>query len=468
MAQFKPSVDGVVEMYSTILKSVGMTIDEDGRVSMDLGEGNVYPSTVGDKRLTLPTGELLRSGDFAGLVAFHPMAENIYRGESQVLKKFRDLVNFRLTTIISCLMTELMEIAVNKDYHHKLSPKQAAFMKGMGDVDSRTLDALTKVLNSISHKGEHRLVSIYLKRGGVLNDAKYSRLAVVSFPITEDFDNEEHRIFNHKLRVKDYKAIKALFNYIVPNGWSIQTYSYGSNSMAAPYFHALSKGFIKVANVLNEITKLFKKHLDNPAALLVDTSWEESLEDLSIYRDIIPSLEGNDGEASVSDKEQAKLEAAAATSSKSIFSGGDVVGTGGKLEHKARKSAMSHLAETLEEVSEKKQQTSFETHQIKVESAPKKSSEGLSWSEIMAKRQAAMMPAVSGFQNQFNQPVQPVMPPPGFAGTTFTPQDVMAYNMANAGPGRFGMSPMPYNPMPWNTQPAAMPWNTQPLFKTGI
>ena len=467
MAVFKPTVDGLVDLYTEVIKSLGMEVDAEGLVSMDLGDGNKIPSNIGNKRMVIPTQELLRNGDFSGVVAFHPMAESVSRGESEVLKKYKNLINFRLTTIISCLLTELMEIAVNKDYHSKLTPTQSGLIQKIADVDAKTLESLIKILNKVSHTGENRLVSIYLKRGGTLNEAKYSRLAVANFPIADEFDNEDQKIFGVKLRVKDHKAIVSLFNYILPDAADMNTYSHGSNSMAAPYFHALSKSFIKVATQLNKVTKLFKKHLDSPNSLNVNVDWEESMEDLSIYRDVIPTLDGNVGETSVVDKEKSNMNSRTVIPGKSLFSSEANNSSPAKLEHSARKTAMAHLAESL---GDNGKGSGGQAEHKSSNTRNDKSESGLSWAEINAKRTAMQsMVTGQGFINPAMTP--PATPPPGWAGTTFTPQDIYSYQQNQfAAPGRFGQPeprPNQFMPQPWN-QPVPpqhnmntpIPWNT--------
>lgn len=292
------------QLYKSILSSLQMQADENGMITLQVG-GEKFPATCNDKRLVLPTQEVLRTADWNKVIAFHPLSENILRGESAVLKKLRGLVVFRVCEVITCLMTELTEIAADKDNHKKLSPTQSEFLSLMPKADAKTVKAFDKIFSVASQEGDHRVCSIYLKRGGHWKGNKYSRLAVTSFPITEDFDSDESEIFGQKLRKADKDAFKALFLYLLPNADStdLEEYSHGSNSMTAPYFHALMKAYIRMAKQLNKITYKFRKHLDNPDELLIDVEWEEALEDLSIYKDLIPSLSGNEGEPTSKDGE---------------------------------------------------------------------------------------------------------------------------------------------------------------------
>lgn len=285
----------IIQLYRSILESLGLQVDEAGMVSMLLDD-EPYPCTVGDKRLVLPTQKLLRSGDWAGKIAFHPISENVLRGESPVLKKLRVLINHRLTEVISVLLTELMEIAANTAYHDKLTPTQSEFLSYVKDADAKTVKSLNNVLKSISTTGDKRLVSIYLKRGGKWKGEKYSRVAVASFPIMDEFETPDQSIFGVKLeRKRDKKTIESLFKFLIPDANDLEEYSYGTNSLTAPYFHALCHSYLKVARQLNKITRRFRRHLDNPEALMISTDWESAIDNVSEYRDLIPTLEGNDG-----------------------------------------------------------------------------------------------------------------------------------------------------------------------------
>lgn len=282
------------QLYKEILLSLGLQINEDNLVSMVV-EGTELPCMCQEKRLALPTTDVLRAADWGNVMAFHPLSENALRGESPVLKTLRKLINYRLTAIISVLATELLEIAVNSDYHSKLSPTQSEFLDNLSAVDGKTVKALNGVLTALD-TGDAKIVSIYLKRGGSLKGDKHTRLAVTAFPLVEELDEDTAEVFGVKMRKKDVKALRALFDYILPNAEKLETYSHGSNSLMAPYFDALIHAYINVAKQLNKVTRRFKKHLGNPAAIMVDLGWEEHVEDLSKFRDMIPVLEGNDGE----------------------------------------------------------------------------------------------------------------------------------------------------------------------------
>lgn len=293
-------MEKLLGVYESFLSSLNLDVDQQGLISMKLGDERI-PAECDDRRLILPTRDNLRHGLPEGTIAFHPLSESISRGQSKVLKKTRMLVNLRLSTVLSVLLTELMDIAADPSRHEKVAPSHKKFLKLVPDVDAKTVKALTSVLDATSPTGTNRLVNVYLKRGGELRGQHYKRTARVSFPITEQFENEEPVIFGVKMRKKDKRAIEQLFYWIVPGADDITEYSRGSNAAVAPYFDALLEAYREVAWHLNKVTKKFKKHLDDADELYINLDWVDDVEDLEQYRSVIPVLEGNDGETDITD-----------------------------------------------------------------------------------------------------------------------------------------------------------------------
>ncbi|MNP98184.1 hypothetical protein D3C85_107970 [compost metagenome] len=286
----------IIELYQSILKSVNFVVGDDHLVSYVIGSNKV-PVQVSAKRLVLPVHDVLANPDWANTIAFHPLSEAIIRGESPVFRKLKIACLSRLTTVATCLVTELMGIAVDHDYHKKLSPTQNEFLDLIPNVKEETLTKLEKLLDVVSIDGDHRFVNMYIKRGGEYKGKKFQRVCVVDFPLIQELKSEGTYACGVNLNsLKNKKAITALFNYVLPDAEG-ETYSFGSNSLAAPNLHALLTSYAKIAGKLNKVTNLFKKHLDNPADLHIELGFEKHIADLAQYRDLIPSLSGNEGDS---------------------------------------------------------------------------------------------------------------------------------------------------------------------------
>lgn len=288
-------MESLLALYKSILHSLDLKEDAEGRLSMMLGD-DPYPCTVDNKRLVLPTREVLRNPDWNANIAFHPLSENIAREQSPVLKKMRHLVNMRLTTSIAIQLVELMSIAADTNSHKTLSPKQSAMLTVVPDVDEKTVEVLRKVIETIDPVGKNRLVNVYLARGGTVKGRKWSRLASVVFPIVKEFDGEENVIYGVKMRKKDKIAIIALLNWLIPGIDTEDTYSVGSSSMIAPYFDSLMGAFITVSDRLNTVAKMFKASYTDYDSAYIKLSWAKEFSDLEKFKEMIPSLDGNDGD----------------------------------------------------------------------------------------------------------------------------------------------------------------------------
>lgn len=404
----------LVQLYKAILESLGLQVSDNGNLHMVLGDTKVPCTISGEKQLVLPFNELLKQGLGANQIGFHPLAESVVRGESPVLKKLRVLVNFRLTSVLSSLMDQLMAIAVNSDYHSKLSPTQAEFLSKLPDADEKTYKALDKVLDSISTTGSNKFISVYLKRGGKLKNESFKRVAIAGFPINDDFDSDQHQIFEVKMRVKDKASIKALFEYILPNTHQLEEYSAGSNSHTAPYFDALMQAYVKIAKRLNVIVHKYRKHLANAEELKIDVDWADELADLSKFRDLIPVLEGNAGEP-IGDES-----AETAPVKNEVVKGGfNPVGMAAQaLSHNtAPVAAPAPQQAPVQQPAPIQQQAPTAPQPI---GATGQKSGGLDWNDIV-NRNARMQPPQQPIQQPFNNgwntaPVAPQVAPGGYAG----------------------------------------------------
>lgn len=287
----------LIRLYESVLSAAGLVANKEGLISMDL-DGIHTPCTVGKepaKRLVLPTPEVLANPSWQTTIAFHPMSESLLRGESEVLRKLKALLMVRVLGVTTELATQLMAIAVNVDAQKKLSPDQHEYLSQVGAVSENTFKDLSKIIESLGID-RNQLCHMYLKRAGQWKGKGYSRVAVTTFPLIEQLGSVGKEVFGFSLHSqKNKKAIKALFDYILPNAEDVDKYSFGTNSDVAPYFHAMMSSFAKIAKQLNNITRKFKKHLDDADKLLINVDFDKELGDLGKFRDLVPSLSGNEG-----------------------------------------------------------------------------------------------------------------------------------------------------------------------------
>lgn len=308
----------LLELYKAIVKSLNFTVSQEGHLTY-VFEGEEYPALIDGKRLTLPTPEILRNGNWDNLVAFHPLSENPLRGESPVLKKLKDVINHRLSAVISDLLFQLADLGNDTSRHRSLNPKAAGVLSTMSNIDDKFVDNLRKILSKQANQGPNRLISLYLKRGGTYKGQKYARVAVVAFPILEQIAEESDTIFGVPVRKKDRQILDAMFKYILPDADVIETYNAPSRSMTTPYLDALLHAFANVATALNSVIHQQRKQLSNEDELRTDLSWLEHVKDLSVYEGLIPALPGNEGEGGVDTPAPAAVAAQAPSKQQETF-----------------------------------------------------------------------------------------------------------------------------------------------------
>lgn len=289
-----------------VLSAIGI-IDETGKghLSRVMGENRYSPFMIGEKRVVLPTSEHLRSDD-NGVLVYHPLSENITRGESDMIKSMRDQIMFKLTVIAVQLISELGRVAATDSEHARLDAASSKYLKAVSGMDARSYEFLKKVILRIGPEPEKRLVSISLRKGnkdGILRAAKFK------FPVLDQLLTDEHELLGIKYPSKKARQnLIALFEIVLGDADTRASYDYGSKNMAAPYFHALMMGFSAVATHLNDVIKKHKKLLGKAVDeegketgrwlsedLHIDLSWLEAMDDLAEMRRIVPPQEGNEG-----------------------------------------------------------------------------------------------------------------------------------------------------------------------------
>jgi len=283
------------EFNARVLTSLGI-VDETGQGHLSRITGSTSsPFTVNGKRVVLPTSEQLREGG-KDTIVYHPLSENITRGESDMIKALRDTIMYQLTVRSAALVTELGRIAATPSEHKRLDPASSKYLKQLSEMDDRTFEFLQKVVLRIGPEPEKRMVSISLRKGqkgdGVL------RLVKFKFPVLETMGTDTPDLLGVKYPSKKAKAtVKTLFEIVLGDDAVREGYDFGSKNMAAPYFHALMNGYYNVATHLNDVIKQHKKLLGKELVdeLLFDLTWYEGMDDLADMRKKVPPQEGNEG-----------------------------------------------------------------------------------------------------------------------------------------------------------------------------
>ncbi len=284
----------IIQFYKDILSVAGLDVDKDGLTS-----AGDLPFLVKGKRLALPTETNLRANK-DNVVIFHPLSENVLRGESDVMGKFRSALNIRLNYLFGCLAQELMALGTSVALHKELNPDQQQLLTALKDANEKTLTVLQSILKKMTFDNTSRnFINIYNKKGGVVNGKKYNRACIVSFPFYEELNSDSKTVFDITISKKDRNTIISLVEFMFTSIGQPEYYSHGSYDSIAPTLDALMGSVKKLINDVNMIVSDYGKFFTDVKDYEINSDWVESFEDLSIYNaDIrmIPMQAGNEGD----------------------------------------------------------------------------------------------------------------------------------------------------------------------------
>lgn len=298
----------LLDLYKSLLKVAKRVVHEDGTISQTFG-GKTEPSLIKGKREVLPTREHLSNPDWENRVVFHPLSENILRGESAVLEDYRQALNVRINWTFGLLGYQLLMIAASEDEHKKLSPDQTVYLSQMKNANEGTLKTFLNLMKAMPmDQNQKTFVSIYLKRGGTIAGKRYARVGVVSFPLYNELTKMAGlELWGVKFKnKKDIETIKKLLEYMIPGIETPESHNRGSDSGVAPYLDALMKAVMSVASPLNDLIEIFHNVLavnspeddSHPDQLRFEDAWVETFDNLDVMVPeirAIPMQAGNEG-----------------------------------------------------------------------------------------------------------------------------------------------------------------------------
>lgn len=295
----------LIKFYKDILTLASLKADKDGYISGSIGNSDkTSPVTIKGKRLVLPTKNQLSISGWEDRIVFHPLYENVLKGESEVIEKFRNLICMRFNLSIGVLCMSLLTLAASNARHKELKPEQSEFLTKVKMIDDKSVETFQKILETLDpSKAKNNFVSIFLKRSGSVAGKTFFRVGVINFPIYTALLDESMQINGVTIRKKDKEVYKNLLEYIFKDIATNGAYNAGSDSDISPYVDALLRASIKIIAPLNDVINLFKEILPEIDDLEYLCDWVNTLDNLkSMEMEIksIPMQAGNEGQALIS------------------------------------------------------------------------------------------------------------------------------------------------------------------------
>lgn len=291
----------LIDIYKALCATAHIVVNSDATLSLQTkgrdGVIKLLPLAPKGQRMVLPTKAQQNKVGWEDRVAFHPMSENIGRGESEVLERYRMLLTERLNVVTSAVITRLLQIALSPDDQKKLNPEQSEYLSLVKKVSPLTLERFEEIQRKMpAGKHTQQFVSLFLKRKATLRGESFFRAGIVNFPFYALLESGEESPHGVKLSKKDVEVLSNLLNYIFPHLGEENYYSRGSSSRVAPSLDAVMAAALAVIAALNDVTDLFEDYM--PSDIHIPTEWAEefeSIEALAPYVREIPMLAGNEG-----------------------------------------------------------------------------------------------------------------------------------------------------------------------------
>lgn len=287
--------------YQAILHSGNITV-EDGTLFSPTDHDVAPVVDSAGNTIVLPTAQVLANTDWETHTAFHPLCEDISRGQSEIIKVLSNILTAETNIRLGGLIMGLMTINAADDTGGVRPPVQQELFKVLAGADKKfynyvlgagkALGVLTAVDADDVNK---QLVRFRLRRRTEVDGVEYRRYCTVSFPMIPASDKA--KVFGVVGRDKDVQMWAKFVTYVLGTDKAEEAYSYGTQRTVAPNLGVLLGAYSRISERINFLVDAFKSSLPELADLRVDLSFNapEYLESLREMAESIPPLRGNTG-----------------------------------------------------------------------------------------------------------------------------------------------------------------------------
>lgn len=280
----------LVEFYKKVISSLKLELEDD----FIMTSTNTGPEQVlaGGKPMVLPTKEHLASllgydeDDKLTIfkIPFNPLAEDAVKGDAMSVIRSKTSVELRISQAIGFATLLLLEVASNTELQKKTNIEINEFLSSLSAaqrpnitqlVDEKLINKFIAIIQNAA-KISNGLISIYLKKQGIKNGAKFTRLASLTVTLYDELvkvcNKETTKVYNVDLRPKDAIILKLALEFLLP-GIEEGVISFGTNDKESPAFIALFTLYLTVMEKpLRILTQLKNVNEDFYDAGYVDIS----------------------------------------------------------------------------------------------------------------------------------------------------------------------------------------------------
>lgn len=214
MSNQNSNQDDMLEFYRAVLLSVNVKPNEHDALDHYTTWGSEpRPLMVDGKRLMLPTRANMSSGD-KEMILFHPLSEEINRGESPVFHQLKDLILAKIAITITLILRTSLEQSMTATDKAQLTGRQIDFIRQISpehDLQLKLVKNVEKALivGAQTKDPSQRLCTIFIKRDAIQygSNDKYKRAAIVNFPLIREFLKEPEKVAGQTFAGYERKAI---------------------------------------------------------------------------------------------------------------------------------------------------------------------------------------------------------------------------------------------------------------------
>lgn len=281
-------------LYRQILTFAGFEVEKDDTLHIYL-DGKDYPADIDGKKIKFPTDEALRAFDAEREVIFHPLQEFVGRGESDIVRKLRRILNVRLNLATLFVIDGLMDILSNQATHSKMNPEQRELLRSVSVVDGTLRAKFNSIaVSAFSESPDSLFVNMYLKKSGVYRGEKHARVGIVSFPIySSEFSATK------KFKKDEWETVLQIMRFVFPDSETDpEAYNNFSDSNDCAWLSCLLNTSAGLAERINTLQDLYKEFLNPDNLIEFNMDWVDGFNNLEQYRKeimMIPSQRGNEG-----------------------------------------------------------------------------------------------------------------------------------------------------------------------------
>jgi len=243
----------LLDFYKEILQTLDYIIKDDYIFSQYDDKTPAQLKVNGEIRpLVLPTRNIIKTGDWTTLYAFHPGSESPYAGQSEIISFLAMAFSVKLYNSVQQLVSAIIELGMDESKLGTLSLPQKKLLSQFSFDKTTYKLAISIIKNNTGCSGAAPLITTRFERGGVIDDEQYARICII-VPHVLNGTDKICGVTPSSIKSKD--NILALYKAILPPKLKV-----GSNNTAIPYFAALLTMMKETFDHLNELVETLGNH----------------------------------------------------------------------------------------------------------------------------------------------------------------------------------------------------------------